>query len=444
MNKYLLTVLIFIPALAIGTLGARWVYDSTGQSTAAPLALDPTAKEGPTRRDMSTDGLIRALQDALKQNPYNTDGYSYLGAAYLQKVREVADPTYYTKAEDAFQKALGRDPRNFNAVSGMGALALARHHFGEALEWGARGVALNPYNAGIYGVIGDAHVELGQYDQAFEAFQKMVDLRPDLASYARVSYARELVGDRPGAIAQMQAAVNAGAVGSEARSWALVQLGNLYFDGGNLGDAQRAYQAALDNWSDYPYARGGLAKIYAAQGSYDRAVELYSRLVQSFPLPEFVIALGDVYTAAGRPADAAKQYDLVAAMQQLFQANGVDTDAELALFNADHQKDLPHTLELARGAFARRPSVTVADTLAWTLYQTGDYPAAEAMMEQALHLGTEHALTFYHAALIQYKLGHHAEALAWLDRALKLNPHFSPLYVDRAHELRGQLANERQ
>lgn len=437
--KYLLVALLFIPALALGTLGARWFYDASGQSTREIQSLDATAKEGTRRRDGSTDGLISSLQESLKQNPYNASAYSYLGAAYLQKVRESGDPSYYTKAEGVLSKALELDSNNFNAISGMGALALARHHFADALQWGERGAALNPYNAGIYGVIGDAHIELGQYDAAFEAFQKMVNTRPDLASYARVSYARELLGDRPGAIENMQAAVNAGAVGSEGRSWALVQLANLYFDQGELEQAQRTFQAALDNWAEYPYARAGLGKVYAAQGDYARAIDIYSRLVQSIPLPEFVIALGDVYMKAGRTADAAKQYELVAAMQQLFQANGVDTDAELALFNADHQKDLANTLKLARSAYERRSGITVADTVAWTLYQSGDYPEAKVMMDRALRLGTKNPLMFYHAAMIQYKLGNQQAALDYLDQALNLNPRFSLLYADSARQLRDEL-----
>lgn len=441
MRKSFIIALLFIPALALGTLGARWFYASVTPPTTGAPSLDPHAGEA-SRPAHSTDALIHSLQETLARNPYATQAYSELGAAYLQKVREAADPSYYGKAEGLFRKALERDPRDFGALSGMGALALARHHFREALEWGERGAAVNRYNAGIYGVIGDAHLELGEYDQAFDAFQKMVDTRPDLASYARVSYARELLGDRAGALEQMQAAVNAGAAGGEARSWAFVQLGNLYFDGGELEQAQQSYQAALDNRGEYPYARAGLAKVYAAQGDYDRAIDVYTRLVQSIPLPEFVIALGDVYTAAGRPSEAAKQYDLVVAMQQLFQANGVDTDAELALFNADHRLDLTHTLELAQGAFDKRSSVTVADTLAWTLYQTGNYRAAEQMINRALRLGTRHALMFFHASLIQHQLGNDAGALDFLERALKLNPHFSLLYADHARELRDTLRAE--
>lgn len=433
------SLLLIIVALGIGVLATRWILDKTTDARATAAQFDPTAKEGRASLSISTEQVILNLQAALEKNPYNAEGWALLGASFLQRVRENGDPANYARAEQAFHKALDLDSKNFIAISGMGGLALARHQFHDAVTWGERGVVLNPYNAGIYGVLGDAHLESGEYDAAFANFQKMVDTRPDLSSYARVSYARELLGDRAGAIENMQNAVNAGAVNSEARSWALVQLGNLYFDQGDFSKAHDLYQEALQNWNDYPYARGGLGKVYAAQGDYAQAIHTYTRLLETIPLPEFVIALGDVYAASGDEADAQKQYALVGAMQQLFQANGVDTDAELALFNADHQIDLKNTLELAKRAYEKRSSVIVADTVAWTFYQTGDYAEARDMMEKALHLHTQHALMFYHAGMIYDRLGDTPRARDYLEKALKLNPRFSLLYADSAQKRLNEL-----
>lgn len=437
--KYIGMVVVVILALGVGVLATRWYLGTRVDPQTTAAQFDPTAKEGRASVAISTEQVILNLQAALEKNAYNADGWAYLGASFLQRVRENGDPANYGRAEQAFNKALALDPKNFIAVSGMGGLALARHQFHDAITWGQRGVTLNPYNAGIYGVLGDAHLEVGEYDAAFTDFQKMVDTRPDLSSYARVSYARELMGDRAGAIENMQNAVTAGAVNSEARSWALVQLGNLYFDGGDFAKAHDLYQEALQNWNNYPYARGGLGKVYAARGDYPQAIETYTRLLQTIPLPEFVIALGDTYAASGDKVNADKEYALVGAMQQLFTANGVDTDAELALFNADHQIDLKNTLELAKGAYARRSSVIVADTLAWTYYQTGDYKNARAMMDNALRLNTQHALTFYHAGMIYYRLGDTMRARDYLAQALKLNPRFSLLYADSAKQLLDEL-----
>lgn len=428
-------ILLIVCVLGVGALGTRWYLDQNADVTRTASQYDPTAKEGRASREQTTERVIRTLQAFLEKNSFDAERWALLGAAFLQRVRENGDPSNYARAEQAFQKSLALDQNNFHAVSGMGGLKLAQHQFREAITWGERGVQLNPDNAGIYGVLGDAHLELGEYNAAFKFFQTMVDTRPDLSSYARVSYARELIGDRAGALENMERAVNAGALNSEARSWALVQLGNLYFGQGDLENARNAYQAALQNWNDYPYARGGLAQVYAAQGDYAQAIQTYTRLLETIPLPEFVIGLGEVYEASGDTANAQKQFALVAAMQQLAAANGVDTDAELALFNADHKIDLGNTLQLAKRAYEKRPSIIVADTLAWTYYQLGDYENAKTYMDKALALDTQNALLFFHAGMIYVALGEDTRGREYLERALQLNPHFSLRYARGANLL---------
>src|SRR5205807_9871342 len=127
-------------------------------------------------------------------NPSNVTALDSLGLAYQQRARETGDPTYYTKSDEALQRALAIAPRDLLATSGLGSLALSRHRFREALVLGRRAHAISPTTARNYGVIGDALVELGRYRQAFRAFDTMAELRPGLAAYARVSHARELLG----------------------------------------------------------------------------------------------------------------------------------------------------------------------------------------------------------------------------------------------------------
>ena len=172
-----------------------------------------------------------------------------LGNAYLQRGRETGDPSYYAKAEEAVKKALELDPGSPGAMSAMGALALGRHQFREAAEWARRALEAGPVDASAsatYGLLGDAQVELGQYQEAIQSYQTMVALKPNLDSYARVSYIRELMGDPQGAIKAMEMAVAAGSPRGEATAWALVQLGNLQFNAGRLQEAARSYEAALD------------------------------------------------------------------------------------------------------------------------------------------------------------------------------------------------------
>jgi len=271
-------------------------------------------------------------------------------------------------------------------------------------------------------------VQLGRDADAVQVTQAMVDLRPDLSSYSRVSYLRELHGDLPGAVAAMQQAATAGGPTPENVAWTSWQLGTLYFDQGDLAAAQREFERGLAISPGYIHAEAGLAMIAAARGDYAGAIAHYTAALNVMPWPQYIINLGDVYAAAGRPQDVERQYGLVDAIERLFRANGVNVDMELALFDADHHRDLPNALALARQNMQQRPSILAADALAWTQYQAGDCAGAGATERAALRLGTQLPLTLFHAGMIAHCNGDGAAATGYLARTIALNPHFSVLY----------------
>jgi tetratricopeptide (TPR) repeat protein len=230
----------------------------------------------------------------------------------------------------------------------------------------------------------------------------------------------------------MQQAVDGGVPNTETTAWTRTQLANLYFNLGNLEQAEVEYQRTLQNYPNYVYALAGLGRLRAALGQTDEAITLLTQASQITPLPEFIITLGDLYLSLGQTEAAQRQYDLVGVIRQLHQANGVDLDVEMALFDADHRRNPIETVAQARQAYARRPNIHAADVLAWALYQAGDYQEAEKFSRQALRLGTQDALKLFHAGMIAYQLGHKAQARAYLDQALTINPHFSLLHAKEA------------
>lgn len=385
-----------------------------------------------SRTNASTDQLIQGLQNRLRKDPNDWQAYSQLGLAYLQKARETGDPTYYQKIESALDRALAIQPDDYASISGKGALALARHDFRSALDWGIKAREINPDRAYAYGVIADAQIELGRYEEAITTVQTMVDLRPDMSSYSRISYIRELHGDMEGALDVMQLAVDSGTPNSENTAWVRTQLANLYFNSGDLKQAELEYQLTLQNRRNYVYALAGLGRVRAAQGNMEEAIQYLNQAVAIMPLPEFVITLGDLYQASGQQDKADQQYQLIAAIETLYRANGADMDMEIALFNADHDKDIAKTVTLARQAYENRPSIHGADVLAWALYKIGNYEEAQQYSMEALQLGTKDSLKLFHAGMISLKLGDEVQAREYLEKALAINPNFSILYAEEA------------
>lgn len=404
----------------------------------APAQATTLGPASPSRAgqalNLSSDQVIARDQDRIRTNASDWTAVDELAAAYLQKVREAGDPSYYPKVEALLRSALLHDAADSEATTLMGTLALARHQFSDALAWGTKAHALAPYASRPLGIISDAQTQLALYPEAVASLQQMVNLRPDLSSYSRVSYLRELYGDVPGAIDAMKMAITAGGPAPENLAYTEVLLGNLYFNAGKLTDAEAQYQRALRDFPGYVQGIAGIASVRAAQKSYGEAAKLYQRAIDIYPVPQYVIALGDVFAASKNSKRAGETYDLAAAEQALFQANGVDLDQELALFSADHERNLPVALAAARRAMQDRPNVVTADTLAWTLYKTGDYAGALAASREAHRLGTLDALFFFHSGMIEAKLGMKGEARADLTKVLVTNPYFSVIHGQEARK----------
>ncbi|MBV7336515.1 tetratricopeptide repeat protein [Chloroflexi bacterium TSY] len=331
------------------------------------------------------------------------NAHASLGLLLLAQVRNTEDPAIYQQAQIVLEQALALDSKHIDALIGQGILALARHDFVDALDWAQKARQQNPFRSQILGIMVDAYVELGRYAEAIETAQEMVDLRPDLQSYSRVSYLRELHGDIDGAIEAMQAAIESGLPGSEEWLWSVAHLGDIYLDQDDWEMAERLYQAALDQRSGYHHAHGGIAQIQALRGQTKDAIESYQEIVENYPLPEFLVALGELYEATGEYAKAEEQYDLVRVVQKRNADAGMDVDLEMALFNADHG-DPQLALEQARRTYLKRPTIFAADALAWALYQNGEYEEANQYSQEALRLGTKTAILHDHAEVISESL----------------------------------------
>jgi len=422
---------VFAAVLAVLTLVNRPPAPSPG--TGEPLS-------GPAEPpEVSTAGRIRDLENALKAGRTQPQTYAALGDALMQRLRETGDPGLYARADMAFSRALDAEPRNLDATVGLGMVALSRHDFRDALSHGQRARQINPGSFAPFAVLADAQIELGRYDAAERTLQRMIDFKPSLASYARVSYYRELHGDPLGAVDAMRLAVSSAPGPGENRSYVQTLLGNLQFESGRIAAAADSYRAALAGFVGYPPAAAGLARVEAARGSLEPAIERLRGVVQRLPLPEYVIRLGETELAAGRRAAAVSDFELVRAQQRLLGASGVNTDAELAVFEADHGSPR-RALRLGRSGYAAAPSVRSADALGWALTRSGRPADGLAYARRALALGSRDSLFLYHAGIAARDAGQTDAARDYLVRALAANPRFSPLHAPRARRVLRELS----
>src|SRR5690349_13495544 len=259
-------ILIVIAALLLGFAGYRSLPGLKSQAQAAAL-MDRAFAAGWSSNERS----IPVLEERLKQEPGNARGNAALGQAYLQRARESGDPSFYTKAEALFERALAVNPKSMEALLGKATLAMARHDFRNAHALAKSAIALHPDVVATYGILTDALVELGDYTAAIKALDEMVRRTPNLSSYSRVSYVRELMGDPEGAIQAMKMAVESGSPYAENTAWCMVQLGNLYLNAGEPDKADWQYRSALARFPDYAHALGGLARVAVARNDWAKA-----------------------------------------------------------------------------------------------------------------------------------------------------------------------------
>lgn len=386
-----------------------------------------------------TDRAIEEAQATLRDDPTDPNAQLDLAQAFLQKGRETADPTLYTSAEILLEKVAVNAPDDPRVLNAKGSLALTRHLFTDALALGDQSLEVAPGNETAYGVRVDALNELGRYDEAVEATQEMVDVRPSLASLSRVSYARELQGDLDGAIEAMGQALTA-AAGSGGENVAFVQvlLGDLLLTRGDMAAAETQYDEAEETFPGLPAARAAQARLLVAQERYAEAAQLLGELVEERPLIEYAVAQGDALTAAGRGDEAEDAYALVDGIAQLLEAAGVQVDVDLALFDAQ-QNPGEEAVAQARRGLDQRSSIIGHDALAWSLFTAGQVPEAVQEIEAALVTGSRDPRIRYHAAEIAAADGDETAAMEHLQVVLDTNPRFSAAHVTDVAELATRL-----
>lgn len=430
------------PTFVTGILVALVALATTVTVLAAGRGSEPSSAAAPAPAPAASRAAVDPIAKAtaaVAADPRSAPALAGLAGASLARFRDTGDPSWNTRGARAAARALRRDPRSFDALDALGSVALTRHRFRDGLRWAARSLRVAPDRVAPVGIRADALIELGRYREGFAAVERRVGLLPDLPSYSRASYVRELIGDRPGAITLMGLAVEAGGFGSESRAWSRVQLGLLRLGGGDLAGAEREMRTALQERPKDPRATAGLARVLAARGRLDEAAVLYGVAIDRLPLPEYPAALAEIELARGDPAAAREQLALVGAMQQLLRANGSAVDLDLALIEADFGRPDAADIARARRARAARPGVIGDQILGWVLTRAGRCDEGYRLARRSLRLGTRDALMRFHAGMAARCAGDRPAARRLLGEALRLSPDFSVRWAPVARRALSEL-----
>ena len=382
----------------------------------------------------STKTTAQQLINQLERNPKDSKSAIALASLYVQEGRITGNYIYYDAAAMKYiNTVLENEPDNFQALTLKSLLYMSQHHFSDGLAIAEKAQKLNPYNGLIYGLLVDGNVETGNYPSAVRNSDSMVSIRPDIRSYSRISYLREIYGDYPGAIEAMKLAVSAGGQGDEPTEWTRIQLARLYENTGDLKSAEMNYMIALEERPGYGYATAGLGHIAMASKDYSKAISYYETaagILNDYAIQE---QLSQLYRLNGNTKKADSVLTIIidgmnrdGEKGQQDENIGHYADRELAyayLLKNDNENALKHALI----EYGRRPdNIDVNQTVAWVYYKMKEYNKALPYLKVALKTNCKNPILLCNAGLIYAKTNQTILAKSTLEEALKNNPNIDP------------------
>jgi len=452
----LISIALTINACTNAQGGAEGANTDTQSNTAQFAIPDLPAREfvvgSQTEADQLRDRSER-LKTKLTTDPNDIKSLLALSEVFITEARitgnyaanhdaalDIVDHVLQlTKEKTKDAKAM--DQRG-EALTLKAVIRLSQHQFQEALDLGKAAVAIDPHRAFNYGVLVDANVELGNYAEAVAMSDKMVGTRPDLRSYSRVSYLREIHGDVPGAIQAMEMAIKAGYPGAEETSWCRVQLGGIHERNGDLKMADEQYAAALAERADYPFALAAAGRVAGKMKNYTKAETFLQEAIKRMPDAHFHADLARVYRVQGKEAEAVEEIRITE--ETLIGLSGKQHGAthsdhghshevglEMARFELEFHKDLPNALANAEHEFEHREyNIEVNSALAAILCAQGNLSEAQVHLDLAKKTGSKNADLLLIEGLIKTAKGDKAAGKKLVKEAFQRDPYLQhPLAV---------------
>ena len=387
--------LLIITAVTVMVGYANWRDLNDTRPEAPPPSRSRGGAPQTSREDL--ERRVKTLEARLAEHPFDASASVLLADTLLRQARVTGHAGPVQRAEQIVHRLLTEDPGHYEANRMLAAVYLAQHRFREAIVAAEKNRERRPLDPVNYGALGDAHLELGEYQEAFDAFDRMMALRPSAAAYARVAYARELQGNLEGAVVAMQLSLDATApTDFEALAWTHTQVGNLNLQLRKLAQAKQEYAAASQAFPGHPSAVVGYAAALTAEGDLRGALALLQTIAVNGPTPDLAARMGDLLERLGRHTDAQTQYALAEAG---WRADAPEP-ARLARLLVDHRDNVEEGLRIAERAAAERRDIFTMDSLAWAYFKAGRTADASRTMTLALRTGTRDPDIRAHASVI--------------------------------------------
>lgn len=383
---------------------------------------------------------VASLHDKINASSADHASTLYLAAMYMQEARTTGEhPYYYPAALDLVNHVIDSKPQKevlFQALVTKGSIMLSQHQFAEALEIANLAKRIEDSDAKVYGILTDAYVELGDYPNAVIAADKMVSIRPDLRSYSRVSYLRELHGDFDGAIEALDLAISAGVPGHENTSWCRYTLGELHEQHGDLKNAESQYRQALKERPGYAFAVAGLARIAANRNKISEAISLTEEAIEVIPEFSFYEQLASYYEHQKNEAKVEEISKQLVVMLEEDQESGHNMNLELANIKLSVENNVKAALEFANREYAVRPNnIAVCEQLAKIYAADGDFQSADKYISRALRTNFSSPHLRGLAGWIKYNNGEKHAGKALIKDAMQGNPYCQDTWVSSAKEI---------
>jgi tetratricopeptide (TPR) repeat protein len=375
----------------------------------------------------------------LRRDPTSAFDLAQLASLHLQRGRERGDPENVVRAEALARRSLAnRDTRNARGYATLVSALMTQHRFTEARTVARRLVALDSTSVSARAVLAEVEMELGHYDIAREQFGALYRSHADLAVAPRLARWLELQGQGEAARRLLTAALDSARarlkLPREQVAWLHLRIGDLELRSGQLGAAQRAFQAGLAVAPADARLLAAMARVAAARARWADVIRYGEAAVAVAPDPATLGLIGEGYAAQGDSANAEQFYG---AMEAVTLAQPGTFHRAWSLFLLDHQRRIPEVLARVQDEVLTRRDIYGWDLLGWALHRAGRDREALPAIAKAMALGTQDAMLFYHRGMIELALGHRVAARSDLERALAINPFFSP---SGAREARAVLA----